>query len=573
MLCKIVLGKEVNLLEFYEAEFRQLLSVLNEGVCYLNAQGELLYYNQAILTHWHIDDPSQLEVLALQEPVARALAGEQVIHELVQVNDQRTLLVNALPLLAGTQSLHGVIITSQDVSEHALIEKQAQIALDILSEAIFDTQSLDDFDEILRRMAALLAQIQLVDTSLAFRLHDTTGKITPLAFYGLDEQSYTERQTELATIEHVTQDAIGQPSPAYVHAIRLGSTFTVNFALSPEHSNPHNLLAAIYAPVQVNNRVLGLLGVERHRPLDRAGGYFPQWSVALLTALARLASMSIEKAAFLETREDWQQEVEQLRRQLQRQEDFLVRVAHDLKNPLTTILGQTQILYRRLTRILNMAAHDAQETHELLHSLRTIEQQTRRVEVLINSLVEVSRIDLKRLELYPQEVDLLRLVRRAIKEYTPLTVNHALRLSIDGGEISVNGDEATNVSPVSVQGDERRLEQVVIHLLSNAVKYSPEGGQITIALRHKSEGIELTITDQGIGIPKREQAHITERFYRAENAVKAKIQGLGLGLYLVDVLVNKHSGNLSIESKGVPGKGTRVRVTLPYKHLDKAIGT
>ena len=561
------------MLEFYEADFRQLLSALNEGVCYLNAQGELLYYNQAILTHWHIDDPSQLEVLALQEPVARALAGEQVIHELVQVNDQRTLLVNALPLLAGTQSLHGVIITSQDVSEHALIEKQAQIALDILSEAIFDTQSLDDFDEILRRMAALLAQIQLVDTSLAFRLHDTTGKITPLAFYGLDEQSYTERQTELATIEHVTQDAIGQPSPAYVHAIRLGSTFTVNFALSPEHSNQHNLLAAIYAPVQVNNRVLGLLGVERHRPLDRAGGYFPQWSVALLTALARLASMSIEKAAFLETREDWQQEVEQLRRQLQRQEDFLVRVAHDLKNPLTTILGQTQILYRRLTRILNMAAHDAQETHELLHSLRTIEQQTRRVEVLINSLVEVSRIDLKRLELYPQEVDLLRLVRRAIKEYTPLTVNHALRLSIDGGEISVNGDEATNVSPVSVQGDERRLEQVVIHLLSNAVKYSPEGGQITIALRHKSEGIELTITDQGIGIPKREQAHITERFYRAENAVKAKIQGLGLGLYLVDVLVNKHSGNLSIESKGVPGKGTRVRVTLPYKHLDKAIGT
>jgi signal transduction histidine kinase len=120
---------------------------------------------------------------------------------------------------------------------------------------------------------------------------------------------------------------------------------------------------------------------------------------------------------------------------------------------------------------------------------------------------------------------------------------------------------------VRVQADERRLEQVVIHLLSNAVKYSPEGGKITIALRHRSEGIELTITDQGIGIPKREQAHITERFYRAENAVKAKIQGLGLGLYLVDVLVNKHGGNLSIESKGVPGKGTRVRVTLPLKTL------
>ena len=145
------------MVEFYEADFRQLLSALNEGVCYLNAQGKPLYYNQAVLTHWSIDDPSQLQALALQEPVARALAGEQVIHELVQVNDQRTLLVNALPLLTETQSLNGAMIISQDVSEHALIEKQAQIALDILAEAIFDTQSLDDIDEMLRRMAALLA--------------------------------------------------------------------------------------------------------------------------------------------------------------------------------------------------------------------------------------------------------------------------------------------------------------------------------------------------------------------------------------------------------------------------------
>ena len=70
MLCKIVLGKEVNLVEFYEADFRQLLSVLNEGVCYLNAQGKTLYFNQAVLTHWHIGDPSQFQALALQEPVA-----------------------------------------------------------------------------------------------------------------------------------------------------------------------------------------------------------------------------------------------------------------------------------------------------------------------------------------------------------------------------------------------------------------------------------------------------------------------------------------------------------------------
>ena len=86
-----------------------------------------------------------------------------------------------------------------------------------------------------------------------------------------------------------------------------------------------------------------------------------------------------------------------------------------------------------------------------------------------------------------------------------------------------------------------------------------------VSLWHRSEGVELTIEDQGIGIPKAEQAHITERFYRAENAVKGKIQGLGLGLYLVDMLVSKHRGSLSIESEGVPGRGSRVSITLPYR--------
>ena len=114
-----------------------------------------------------------------------------------------------------------------------------------------------------------------------------------------------------------------------------------------------------------------------------------------------------------------------------------------------------------------------------------------------------------------------------------------------------------------IQGDEKRLEQIVTNLLSNAIKYSPSGGPITVSLHTTGDHVELSVEDRGIGIPPHEQGRLTERFYRAENAKTSNAQGLGIGLYLAHSLVTKHGGRLSVFSEGIPGKGSTFTVHLP----------
>lgn len=550
--------------EFSEHEFHVLLNSLNEGVCYLNAQGELLSYNQTAQAHWGIDHPFTYK-LSLQPPVARALAGEHVYHELVHVHKNRSLLVNALPLQTETNTTTGVVVVSQDVSDHVLMEQQAQTALNVLLEAMLNTSHIQSIDEVLRRLAVLIPQLESVDNSIAFRLDDATGKIIPLALFGNSQQSYEAWHTELAAIEFSAEQTIQNSSPAYLQALRMARPLMVDFTVDTPPSNPFKLRAAIYVPVLLNGHVVGLLGAERHRPPEAMEAYFPDWNVSLLTALARLASMSLEKATLHTSIERLQAEATDIRTLLNQKEELLLLAAHELKNPLTAILGQAQVLRRRLNRTLHAHTNVSQETHDLMRGLESIEHQARRIGHMVNTLMEVSRVDLDHLELDLQEIDLLQLVRRALREYLPLAPKHELRLFVNKEWQPILVDDETTTGAISIQADEQRLEQVITNLISNAIKYSPEGGPITVSLQQTDAQIELTIADQGIGVPLKEQARLAERFYRAENAQMTTSKGLGLGLYLVNALVKNHGGSLSMKSEGVPGKGSVFSITLPYQ--------
>src|SRR5205085_9430911 len=222
---------------------------------------------------------------------------------------------NALPMYGGTDSVRSIVIISQDVTEHILMERQAQTALNVLVEAVIDTHGIHDIDEALRRIAVLIPQLNSVDNSIAFRIDDETGRLVPLALFGSSQQTYEEWHAELSAIELNTEATL-RSSPAYMQALRLKRPLMFDFASAPTLSNPHNLRAAIYAPVLLDGKVIGLLGAERHRAPGRIGEYFPHWSVYLLTALARLASMSIEKSTLLTSAMTVQDELLTLRKLL-----------------------------------------------------------------------------------------------------------------------------------------------------------------------------------------------------------------------------------------------------------------
>ncbi len=549
------------MVEISQYDISPFLNAFDDGVCCISVQGELLYANELAQKHWHLRQQHARRLLQL-EPVTRAIAGEQVHHVLINRDERHVLLLNTIPLHSGTDVVSAVVLISQDVSEHIFQQQQAERSLDILVEAILGTQDIHDTDEALRRVAALLPQLESVDSSVAFRVDETKGLLEPVALFGDSRQNYEEWQAELSSMELNTEHAL-QSSPAYLRALHLKTPISVDFTSRSTRNNTRNLCAAIYAPILLNGHVLGLLGIERQRPLGNAETYFPQWSVDLLKALARLVSMSIERTSLFQASTQQQKEIETIRTLLQQKENFLSLTAHELKNPLTAIRGHAQILQRRIKRSQPVAV---ETNHELLRGLKSIEHQTQKIEHMINALMDVSRLDLDRLQLELKEIDLLQLVKQTLQEYIPMAQNHELRLFVDEQFIPVNEDEHETIvlKPLKIMGDEDRLEQVLVNLISNAIKYSPDSGPITVSLYTANEDtIEITIEDQGIGIPPEEQERLTERFFRAHNA--QNIDGLGLGLYLVNTLIAKHGGSLTITSEGIAGKGSIFTIKLPYQ--------
>ena len=549
------------MVEISQFDISPFLSAFDDGVCCISVHGELLYANELAQKHWNLSQQHARKLLLLA-PVAQALNGEQVHHVLIHRDKRRVLLLNTLPLHEGRDKISAVVIISQDVSEHVLQQQEAERSLNILVEAVAVTQDVHHPNEALRRIAALLPQLEAVDCSVAFRVNETKNLLEPLAIFGDSRLSDEEWHTELSTMELHTEQAL-QSSSAYMRALRLKIPISVEFPSRSLRKRMKNLCAAIYAPVLLDGHVLGLLGIERQRPLSVADTYFPQWSVDLLKALARLVSMSIERTSLLQASDEQQEEIEAVRTLLKQKEDFLSLTAHELKNPLTAIRGHAQILQRRLKRLQQVSD---EANSELLNGLKSIEHQTQSIEHMINALMEVSRLDLDRLQLELKEVDLLHLIKQTLQEYAPIAQNHELRLFVNEQPVSLDEySQEDEVQPrLKVQADAERLEQVVVNLLSNAVKYSPEHGPVTVFLRDPQDGsIEIAVEDKGIGIPPDEQELLTERFFRARNAQSIDAKGLGLGLYLVDTLVARHGGSLTIASEGIPGKGSTFTIKLP----------
>ena len=216
------------------------------------------------------------------------------------------------------------------------------------------------------------------------------------------------------------------------------------------------------------------------------------------------------------------------------QREFIAMVTHELRNPLAALKGYAQLMRRRET--YSAAAIDV------------ILTQSGRLERLISDLLDVSRLDLGRLELRRTTVDLVGLVRAATEQAQTLTRMHALRVE-------------TPDQPISGDWDRDRLEEVLHNLLSNAIKYSPDGGEIVVQVEARQSEVEVSVADSGPGIPAESLSSLFDRFRRTEDAVQSDVEGLGLGLYICKSLVEAHGGQIAVELR--LGHGSRFSFRLP----------
>lgn len=236
-------------------------------------------------------------------------------------------------------------------------------------------------------------------------------------------------------------------------------------------------------------------------------------------------------------------------KELERHKDEFISVAsHELRSPLTVIRGQAQFLQRQLRRQEKQGQLPPIWQH-FLESMEGIETQTGRMSDLVNDLLDASKIQAGKLTLRRAPVPLMPLLSRVLKHWQPTSHQHEFVLEVD-----------PEIEQVVGQWDATRVEQILNNLLGNAVKYSPEGGKITIRGRVEEQQVLLQIQDEGMGIPPEALAHLFERFYRAANV--GMIGGTGLGLYISQQLAVAHGGALWPDSAGL-GKGSMFSLRLP----------
>lgn len=226
------------------------------------------------------------------------------------------------------------------------------------------------------------------------------------------------------------------------------------------------------------------------------------------------------------------------------QDEFIGLVSHELRTPLGSILG-----YLDLMRLEEDGLDGEQRQY-----LEVVERNARRLRSLIDDLLTSAQIAADRHVLEGRDVDVARLVRQSVENERPAA-------AAAGVEVVVDGDPV-----VPLVSDPDRLVHVIDNLLNNAVKYSHRGGRVVVSVTTGTTPsgehlAHLRVVDQGTGIPADELERVTQRFYRSRETRRRRVRGVGLGLALVDQVVNDHGGAMSIHS--TPGEGTEVDVTLP----------
>jgi signal transduction histidine kinase len=248
-----------------------------------------------------------------------------------------------------------------------------------------------------------------------------------------------------------------------------------------------------------------------------------------------------------------QAHVEQLQELDRLKSRFLSMASHELKTPLTSISGLAQVLLRRTRRRLELGRPDEQEWQDEqqshLERLELLNSQTGRLGRLVDELLDVSRIESGKLEFRLEHVDLAQLIQQVAERLQLSTVQHAIEVDIDG------------VSDTSVTADRDHLEQVLDNLVSNAIKFSPDGGSICVRLRQVADSVILSVQDSGVGIPGNQLEAVFGLFYQADDPVSRRSGGMGLGLYISKNIVTRHGGRIWVES--TPNHGSTFNFSLP----------
>lgn len=437
----------------------------------------------------------------------------------------------------------GTVIEVQDITEErrareALVKAERQAAEEyqaLLSRIVPLAQTLGtarDLTAIYRAIGDFVrASMPCIGFFVSF--YDSNKKLRTAA-YGWGEGA----EFDVAALPPMPLTEDGGPNS---RAIFQQQTIVVSNYRQTMANRPHLIIgeengivpdSSLVAPMVVMGRIIGTLEVQAYE-----SEAFSRDHVVALEMAANLAAVAIENVRLLEIEANARHEAEIANRS---KDEFLAVLSHELRTPLNSMFGWV--------RMLSTGQLDAEKTRRAVEVIeRNINLQTK----LIEDILDVSRIISGKIRLDNRQLDFLPLIKSVaeIAQPTAETKNVELATEFDS-------------DACILQGDAERLQQVVNNLLTNAIKFTPSGGKITVTLNCNETRAELKVIDSGVGIEPEFLPYVFDRFRQADSSSKRKHGGLGLGLAIVKHLVEMHGGEVFAESEGV-GHGATFTIRLP----------
>ena len=492
-------------------------------------------------------------------PFARILRGEvlsgshaQDLRLDLHTGDGVIVSVAGAPVRDARGHIVAAVCICREVTERHALEQQKQETLD----AIFAMASMlvgtdATAEDVAQKLIGLACDILGCRRAALSVIDPETELITPFAVAGLsaeqEERWWAVQQSQRASLAEVQDQE-------FVAAMRAGQVKVYDFTQVPDASlpNPYGIVTLLLAPLLVDGKLIGFLALDHG---DEYHAYSPS-EQQLAAAVAHLAGLVIERERLLQERTSSQAHTLALEETMERMQTFLGITGHELRSPLTTIKANTQMAARAARKSLesdDIPEPVGEQMSRMLQLLDAVNRQADHMNRVIADLLDTTRIQAGKLELYTDLEDMNRLVEDVVGMQQVSWPKRTIELEAPEGALMVCCDPD-------------RISQVLTNLITNALKYSPPTCPVRVRVTHEPERVRVDVIDQGPGLTHEQQEHLFDAFVQAEGILQqaesqATQAGVGLGLFICQAIMRQHGGELGVESE--VGSGSTFWFGLP----------
>ena len=501
-----------------------------------------------------------------QWPFFRVIRGEVLTSANAMDMKVRTasgreleLSVSGAPLLDRKGHIVGAVCICRDVTERRILERRTHEVLNALlrmaeslvlvpdpatsttGELVAINRTTGGYSRVAQRQVELTRSVLGCKRVAITSVEPETNEVRAIAVVGISaeqEREWRDRRPEF-TLESMFVDS------SYGARLQANEVLILDMTQPPfrEQPNPYNIHTMLLAPMSIGAQLVGLLALDYG---DEEHEYTPE-EIALAGAVAKLGALVLERERLLRERAEARANEIALRTANLQMEEFLGMISHELRTPLTSIKGNAQLTLRQIKSSMQTFA-------KMLELQESAEHQSKRLNQMVDDLLDVSRSRTGRLELHPTRCDLASIVQESVAEQRSTWPGRTINLDIAAE------------TPVPVHADADRIRQVITNYLTNALKYSDETQPVQVSLKLNGEEARVAVRDEGPGLPTEDLQQIWERFQRVpgielRSTAHSANAGLGLGLYISKTIIEAHEGRVGVES--APGEGSTFWFTLP----------